>query len=84
MMEVTDPLRELPCVGDGGRQEDVVDVIGEQDDGLLPHNPSLWGKKLIIQNITTITIPHSGDKNYKYTVQNIINITTPRSGEENN
>ena len=45
MMEVTDPLRELPRVGDGGRQEDVVDVIGEQDDGLLPHNPSLWGRK---------------------------------------
>ena len=62
MMEVTDPLRKLPCVGDGGRQEDVVDVIGEQDDGLLPHNPSLWERKLIIQNITTITTPRSGDK----------------------
>ena len=45
MMEVTDPLRELPRVGDGGRQEDVVDVIGEQDDGLLPHHPSLWWQK---------------------------------------
>ena len=62
MMEVTDPLRELPCVGNGGRQEDVVDVIGEQDDGLLPHHSSLWGRKLIIQNITTITTPRSGDK----------------------
>ena len=63
MMEVTDPLCELPGVGDGGRQEDVVDVIGEQDDGLFPHNPSLWGRKLIIQNITTITTPRSGNKN---------------------
>ena len=46
MMEVTDPLRELPRVGDGGRQEDVVDVIGEQDNGFLPHHSTLWGRKL--------------------------------------
>lgn len=36
-----DPLCELSGVWDGGGQEDVVDVVRQQDDGLLPHDASL-------------------------------------------
>ena len=41
MVEMGDPLRELPRVGDRGGQEDVVHVVREQDDRLLPHHAAL-------------------------------------------
>ena len=36
-----DPLGKLAGVRDGVGQEDVVDVVGQQDDGLLPDDAAL-------------------------------------------
>ena len=41
MMQVGDPLGKLSGVGDSGGQKDVVHVVRQQDDGLLPHHASL-------------------------------------------
>ena len=41
MVKVSNPLGKLSGVGNCGRQEHVVNVVREQDDGLLPHNPTL-------------------------------------------
>jgi hypothetical protein len=38
LVQVGDPFRKLPGVGDGGRQENVVDIVRQQDDRLLPDN----------------------------------------------
>lgn len=41
-MKMANPLSKLPGVGDRGWQEDVMHIIGEKNDGLLPHNTTLW------------------------------------------
>ncbi len=41
-VQVTYPLSKLLGVGDGGRQEDIVHVVREKDDGLLPHHTTLY------------------------------------------
>lgn len=41
-MKVTNPLSELPGVGDSGWQENVMHIIRKKNDGLLPYNASLW------------------------------------------
>ena len=41
VVELGDPASELGGVGDGGRQEDVVDLLGEQDERLLPDDAPL-------------------------------------------
>lgn len=38
---MADPLGELARVRDGGREEDEVDVVGQQDDRLLPDDAAL-------------------------------------------
>ena len=40
-MQVRDPFGKLSGVGDGGGQEDVVDIVRKQDDGLLPDDAAL-------------------------------------------
>ena len=41
-VQMTDPLGKLSCVGDGCREEHVVHVVGEKNDGLLPDHTPLW------------------------------------------
>lgn len=41
-MQMTDPLGKLLCVGNGGRQEDIMNIVRKKDDGLFPNHTSLW------------------------------------------
>ena len=41
VMQMSDPFGKLTRVRDGGRQEDVVHVVGQQNDRLLPHHAPL-------------------------------------------
>ncbi len=41
-MNITDPLCKLQCIGDGGREEDIVYVVRQENQSLLPHNTSLY------------------------------------------
>ena len=42
---MADPLGELLGIGDGGWQEDVVDIVRQEDDGLLPYYTTVWNGK---------------------------------------
>ena len=41
-VEMADPLGELLGVGNGGRQKDIVDIVRQQNDGLLPYHTTIW------------------------------------------
>ena len=41
LVEETNPFCELTCVGNSGRQEDVVDVVWQENDGLFPDDTAL-------------------------------------------
>jgi len=41
LVEIADPLGKLDGVGNRGRQEDVVHVVGQENDGFFPHNTTL-------------------------------------------
>lgn len=40
VVQPANPFRELSSIWDGCRQEDVVDIVGQQDDRLLPDHAS--------------------------------------------
>ena len=41
-MKVAYPFSKLSGIGDGRGEEDVMDVIREKDDRLLPYHTTLW------------------------------------------
>ena len=41
LVHVADPLCKLQRVGNGGGEEDVVDVVRQKNDGLFPDNATL-------------------------------------------
>ena len=41
MVQLAYPLCKLIGIGDGGRQEHIIDFVWEKDDGLLPHHTPL-------------------------------------------
>lgn len=55
---MANPLSKLSGIGNGGWQEDVMHVIRKKNDGLLPHNTTLWNSQkavwFVIINATVL------------------------------
>lgn len=51
LVRLADPLGKLHRVWDRRREEDVADLVREQDDRLLPHDPSLWASRQLPRSV---------------------------------
>lgn len=45
MVQLAYPLCKLAGVGDGGRQEHIINLVWEEDDGLFPDHTALYTKQ---------------------------------------
>jgi hypothetical protein len=53
IVEFCDPFCKLHTIGDGGGQENVTDRVRKKDNGLLPHNTSIYDNACVSLSCVT-------------------------------